>query len=92
MTVQDLEEYEARLTWVKALDAATEATLAMIQATLASNRRANRRRTGAEVPLVFHHQHVRLQPQASDRSATAVVEAAARRQLAIASRVGSRKA
>ncbi len=28
MTGQDLEEYQALMTWVKALDAATEATLA----------------------------------------------------------------
>ncbi len=71
MTGQDLEEYQALLTWVKALDAATEATLAMIQATLASNRRASRRRADAEVPLVFYHKHVRLQPQPSNQSAAA---------------------
>jgi hypothetical protein len=41
------EEYEARLLWFKALDAATEAALARIHATLASNRKAGRRRTGA---------------------------------------------
>ena len=37
MTEHDLEEYEARLLWFKALDAATEAALARILATLASN-------------------------------------------------------
>ncbi len=57
MTEHDLEEYEARLLWFKALDAATEAALARILATLASNRKAGRRRTGAEIP--------RLPPQGS---------------------------
>ncbi len=64
MTKQDLERYEARLTWVKALDAATEAAQARIQATLASNRKARQRHSGAEGPIVFHRQ-ARTAPEQS---------------------------
>ncbi len=52
MTKQDLEAYEARLSWVKALDAATEAAQARIQATLVSHRKAARQ----ETPVVFRPQ------------------------------------
>ena len=37
MTEQESEEYQARLLWVKALDAATDAAEARIRATLASS-------------------------------------------------------
>ena len=38
MTKQESEQYEALLTWAKALDAAAEAAQARISATLASKR------------------------------------------------------
>ena len=42
MTDEESEQYKALLVWIKALDTATEAALAKIDATLASNQVATR--------------------------------------------------
>ena len=68
MTGQDLEEYQALLTWVKALDAAT---LAIIQATLASNRRASGGVQTQKFLSSFITSTRGLQPRASNQSAAA---------------------